>query len=157
MVPYGLTQEQFVSMYQRKLDNLSDQAIQAIRDLLFLQVGVGVDEASLEVFLDDSGAAPDVWAYWRGKNNKVDHSDQSIFPGRSLELKLGLECLVDVDERYFETPDEFPGLQLTASVISRWLAESWWKAGGWAYPVPTTLAIHDFGSFGLVRLSKGGT
>ncbi len=157
MVPYGLTQEQFVSMYQRKLDNLSDQAIQAIRDLLFLQVGVGVDEASLEVVLDDSGAAPDVWAYWRGKSNKVDHSDQSIFPGRSLELKLGLECLVDVDERYFETPDEFPGLQLTASVISRWLAESWWKAGGWAYPVPTTLAIHDFGSFGLVRLSKGGT
>ena len=157
MVPYGLNKEQFVSMYQRKLDRLSDQAIRALRDLLAIPISHDVEEANLEIFPDEYGGAPDVWAYWRGKNNKVDHVDQSLFPGRSLELDLGLKDLADIDEQYFVEPDDFPGLQLTVSLLSRWLAESWWKAGGWAYPVPTTLAVHDFGSYGWVQLSKGGT
>jgi len=156
MVPYGLNQEQFISMYQRKLDHLSDQAIRAFQDLLGQPIDQGVDEANIEIFLEEYGGAPSAWAYWRGRNNKVDHADQSLFPGRSLELDLGLKDLADIDERYFMDSDEFPGIQLTASLLSRWLAESWWKAGGWAYPVPTTLAVHDFGSCGRVQLSKGG-
>ena len=157
MVPYGLNQEQFVSMYQRKLDRLSDQVIRALRDLLAVPLGDGIDEAHLEVFPDDYGGAPSIWAYWRGKNNKIDHGDQSLFPGRSLELDLDLRDLAEIDEQYFVEPDKFPGLQLTADLLSRWLAESWWKAGGWTYPVPVTLAVHDFGSYGWVQLSKGGT
>ena len=157
MVPYGLNQEQFVSMYQHKLDRLSDQAIRALRELLAMPISHGVDNAHLEIFPDEYGGAPNAWAYWRGKNNKVDHKDPSLFPGRSLELDLGLKSLADIDEQYFVEPDEFPGLRLAVSLLSRWLAESWWKAGGWAYPVPATLAIHDFGSYGWVQLSKGGT
>ena len=157
MVPYGLNQEQFVSMYQRKLDRLSDQTIRALREILTLPLGHGVDGAHLEIFQDEYGGAPSIWAYWRGKSNKVDHVDQSLFPGRSLELDLDLKDLAEIDEQYFSRPDEFPGLQLTASLLSRWLAESWWKAGGWTYPVPATLAVHDYGSYGWVQLSKGGT
>lgn len=143
-------------MYQRKLDRLSDHAIRALRDLLAVPIGDGVDEAHLEIFPDEYGRAPSVWAYWRGKNNKVDNADPSLFPGRSLELDLGLKELADIDERYFVGPDEFPGFQLMVPLLSRWLAESWWKAGGWAYPVPTTLSVHDFGSYGWMQLSKGG-
>ncbi|MGE8224364.1 MAG: hypothetical protein ACN6RK_01140 [Stenotrophomonas sp.] len=157
MVPYGLNQAQFSSMYQRKLDRLSDQAIGALRNLLALPIGPGVDEAHVEIFLDEYGGAPSVWIYWRGKNNKVDHVDLSVFPGRSLELDLNLKDLAEIDEQYFVDQDEFPGLQLTAPLLSRWLAESWWKAGGWAYAVPTTLYVHDFGSYGWAQLSKGGT
>lgn len=157
MVPYGLNQEQFVSIYQRKLDRLSDQAIHALRGLLAMPLGHGVDKAHLEIFPDEYGGAPSIWTYWRGKNNKVDQVDQSLFPGRSLELDLDLKDLAEIDEQYFVGPDEFPGLQLTASLLSRWLAESWWKAGGWTYPVPVTLAVHDLGSHGWVQLSKGGT
>lgn len=157
MVPFGLTQDQFASMYQRKLDGLSDQAINVLRDLLAVPIGRGVDEAHLEIFPDEYGEAPSVWMYWRGKNNKVDHADSSLFPGRSLELHLGLKGLADIDEQYFVGPDEFPGLQMTVLLMSRWLSEAWWKAGGWAYPVPTTLSAHDFGPYGWVQLSKGGT
>jgi hypothetical protein len=152
-----MSQEQFASMYQRKLDRLSDQAIRVLRDLIAMRIDPGVEQARLEIFPDEYGGAPSAWAYWRGKNNEVDHKDQSLFPGRSLELVLGLEDLADIDERYFVKPDEFPGLRLTVSLLSRWLAESWWKAGGWAYPVPTTLAVHDFGPYGWVQLSNGGT
>lgn len=155
MIPYGLNQEQFSSMYQRKLDRLSDQAIDTLRDLLAMPVGPGVDAAHIEVFPDEYGGAPNVWAYWRGKSNKVDHKDPGLFPGRSLEIDLGLQCLSDIDEQYFVDSDEFPGLRLIVPLLSRWLAESWWKAGGWAYSVPTTLAVHDFGSYGSVQLSKG--
>jgi len=151
-----MTQEQFVSMYQRKLDHLSDHAICNLRSLLALPIGLGVDEASLEIFPDDYGGAPSVWAYWRGKNNRVDHTDQSLFPGRSIELDLGLGDLADIDQRYFVEPEEFPGLRLSVSLLSRWLAESWWKAGGWTYPLPTTLSVHDFGSYGWAQLSRCG-
>ncbi|MGY0505413.1 hypothetical protein [Luteimonas sp. e5] len=157
MVPYGLTEEQFSAMYQRKLDRLSDGAIRVLRELHALPIGDGVDEAQIEIFPDEYGGAPSAWAYWRGKHNKVDHKDQSIFPGRSLELKLGLEALADIDEQYFLDPDQFPGLRLSALLLSRWLAESWWKAGGWGYTLPTTLSVHDFGSYGWEQLSKGGT
>lgn len=157
MVPYGLNKDQFTSMYQRKLDRLSDHAVRTFQDLLALPIGPGVEEVNLEIFPDEYGGTPDVWAYWLGKNNKVDQTDPSLFPGRSLELELGLNDLADIDERYFVGPDEFPGLRLTVSLLSRWLAEAWWKAGGWAYPVPTTLAVHDFGSYGSVQLSKGGS
>jgi hypothetical protein len=152
-----MSQEQFASMYQRKLDRLSDQAIRALRDLLAVPIGPGVEQASLEIFPGEHGGAPSAWAYWLGKDNKVDHKDQRLFPGRSLELALGLEELADIDERYFVDPEEFPGLRLTVSLLSRWIAESWWKAGGWAYPVPTTLAVPDFGAYGWVQLSHGGT
>jgi hypothetical protein len=152
-----MNQEQFTSMYQRKLDRLSDQAIRTLSDLIAVPIAHDVDEAHLEIFLDEYGGAPSVWAYWRGKNNKVDHVDQSLFPGRSLELDLGVEGLIDIDEKYFVEPDDFPGLRLTALLLSRWIAESWWKAGGWSYPVPASLAIHDFGSYGWVQLSKGIT
>lgn len=155
MVPYGLSKEQFASMYQRKLDGLSDRAIHALRDLLVQPIGRGVDEAHIEIFPDEYGGTPSIWAYWRGKNNKIDQADPSLFPGRSLRLDLGLEGLPNIDEQYFVGPDEFPGLQLTTSLLSRWLSESWWKAGGWAYPVPTTLAVHDVDALEWVQLSKG--
>ena len=109
MVPYGLNQEQFVAMYQRKLDKLSARTISVIRELLPLPVGPGVSEAHIEIFLDEYGGAPNVWAYWRGKNNKVDHSDQSLFPGHSMQLALPLQELGEIDEQYFVEPDEFPG------------------------------------------------
>lgn len=157
MVPYGLNQTQFVSMYQRKLDHLSDQAINRFRDLLIVPVEPEVDATCLEIFLGEYGNAPHVWAYWRGRNNKVDHKDPGLFPGKALELDLGLESLAEIDERYFVGPDQFPGFQLIAPLLSRWLAESWWKAGGWSYPVPTTLSVHDFGANGWVQLSKGNT
>lgn len=144
-------------MYQRKLEHHSDQAIETLRRLIALPVQGDVDAAHLEVFPDEDGGAPTIWAYWHGQNNRVDHNDPGIFPGRSFELELDLRALATIDERYFIAPDDFPGLQLSAALLSRWLAESWWKAGGWFYPLPTTLAVHDFEASGSVQLSKGGS
>lgn len=155
MVPYGLTQAQFQAVYRRKLDGLSKHVIAHISTLLSIPVAPDVDEAHVEIFLGEDGGSPSVWMYWRGKNNKVDHVDPSLFAGRSMHLELGLEILAELDEQYFLDPDQFPGLELVAPILSRWVAECWWKAGGWRYPVPVMLAVHDFGTCGSVLLSEG--
>jgi hypothetical protein len=156
MVPYGLNQSQFQAMYRRKLNGLSKHAIAHIRTLLSVPVAPDVDEAHVEIFPGAEGASPDVWMYWRGKNNKVDHADKSLFAGRSIHLELGLEILSEIDERYFLDPDHFPGLQLASSILAPWVTECWWKAGGWTYPIQVTLAVHDFGTCDSALLSEGG-
>lgn len=157
MVPYGLNQEQFVAMYRRKLDGRAAGAIAAIRALIGRSVGAGVREAHVVIFPGEDGSAPAAWAYFSGKNNKVDSSDPSIFPGRSLELPLGLEELSEIDEQYFVEPEQFPGTELIVPFLSRWFAECWWKAGGWSYPLPTVLTVHDYEPVGREVLSPGGT
>jgi hypothetical protein len=142
-------------MYRRKLDGLSKPVIAHISTLLSVPVAPGVDEAHVEIFPGEDGASPDVWMYWHGKNNKVDHADPSLFAGRSMHLELGLEILAEIDEQYFLHPEQFPGLELAVPILSRCVAECWWKAGGWRYPVPVTLAVHDFGTCGSVSLSEG--
>jgi hypothetical protein len=143
-------------MYGRHLERASSGAIKAIKTLLAQPIGPGVDEACVEVFLDEYGGSPSVWIYYHGKNNRVDSADPGIFPGRSMDLRLGLESLADIDEQYFVEPETFPGLALTVPLLSRWVAECWWKAGGWSYPLPTTLSIHDYGPEKPLVLSKGG-
>lgn len=103
--------------------------------------GAGVQFAEVEVFLDEFGGAPSVWIYYRGENNRIDSRDQSIFPGRSLDLQLPLSHLAEFDEGYFT--GEFRGLFLAANVVSSWFSECWWKAGGWNYAVATSLSVHD--------------
>jgi hypothetical protein len=157
MVPYGLSQEQFVSMYRRKLEGLSAEAIRSIRALLALEIGPAVDEAHVVIFPGEDGSAPAAWIYYGGKNKKVDSSDPSIFPGRSMEMQLGFDALTEIDEQYFVDPEQFPGLELIVPLLSRWLAECWWKAGGWSHPLPTVLTVHDFEPVGREVLSRGGT
>lgn len=157
MVPFGLNQEQFAAMYSRHLERASSGAIEAIKTLLAQPIAPGVEEAHVEVFLDEDGGAPSVWIYYNGNNNRVDNDDPGIFPGRSMDIELGLESLADIDEQYFVEPETFPGLTLAVPLLSRWVAECWWKAGGWSYPLPTTLSIHDYGPEKPIVLSEGGT
>ena len=32
---------------------------------------------------------------------------------------------------------------LLADTLQAWFAECWWKAGGWAWPIPLWLHVHD--------------
>lgn len=155
MVPYGLNPDQFSSMYRQRLARLSRGAIDAIRTHLALPIGLGVERASIVMFIEENADAPAAWIYYEGANNRVDSKDMGIFPGRSMELAIGLEQLSDVDERYFSDPDAFPGVELSVPLLSRWLAECWWKAGGWSYPLPTVLNVHDFGNVGREVLAEG--
>lgn len=143
MVPFTLSAQQFVSRYKRSLDQLSPEAITQLRELFSRTAQPTVESAMVELFLDaDNYGAPTVWIYFSGAHNKVDNADQSIFAGRSIELSLGLEKMEEFDEQYF-SDYEFGGLSTMANALKNWFAECWWKAGGWAYPVPTKVQVHD--------------
>lgn len=154
MVPFGLTQAQFLSRYRRCLDLASPHLILSLREFLSLPVPSSVKDAEVQVFFGDDGLSlPSVWIYFRGENNKVDHTDQSIFPGRSMELSVGLDKMDDFDENYFTAPN-FGGLDVAANAVKSWFAECWWKAGGWSYSVPAKVMVHDgFGDGKPVELS----
>lgn len=62
-------------------------------------------------------------------------------PGKALDLALGLGHAPDFDEAYFA--DGFGGVDLLADTLQAWFAECWWKAGGWAWPIPLWLHVHD--------------
>jgi hypothetical protein len=159
MVPFGLTQPQFSARYQRELDRVSLSVIASLRTLFTRPINPNVQFAHSEIFLDEYGGAPSVYIYYRGENNKVDHKDETLFAGRSLDLELPLSALAEFDERYFISLEdgerEFPGLELAGNILKSWFSECWWKAGGWAYPLPTTVSVHDdWGDGNVIKLTE---
>lgn len=155
MVPFGLSQEQFQIHYRRCLDRASSHLINQLRGLVARPVPETVQCAEVQIFMgEDSLDLPSAWIYYCGKNNKVDHTDQSIFPGRSMELSIGLDEMEDFDENYF-TDECFGGIDIAANTIKSWFAECWWKAGGWRYAIPCEVTVHDgFGDGKAIELSE---
>lgn len=153
MIPFGLTEGQFAVRYRGILDRQTRSAVRTIREVLAKTVPDDVLSAQVEVFLDDTGhGAPAVWMYFSGRNTRISKSDESIFPGRALKFELDLAALATFDEAYFAS--DFNGLGTAADLMRQWVAECWWKAGGWTYPLPVVLAIHDgWGSGELVSLT----
>ena len=122
MIPFGLSKEQFQTRYRRCLELASQHLIDELRKLFSISVPNSVKDAEVQIFLGEDGLdIPTAWIYYRGENNKVDHSDLSIFPGRAMELSVGLENIEPFDERYF-SDEEFNGLTLAANIIKYWFA-----------------------------------
>ncbi|HSW03119.1 hypothetical protein [Aquabacterium sp.] len=155
MIPFRLKPAQFRERYQRCLERLSRPAIAAVAAQLALPLHADIRSAEVQIFVgEDDPHQSAVWIYYQGANNRVDSSDTSLFPGRSMELPLGLDGLDEFDERYY-TDEDFGGLDLIAQALSAWFAECWWKAGGWRYPLPTLLQVHDgFGGGKAIQLSE---
>lgn len=143
MIPFGLTRQQFVKRYRAILDREGHRLIDELRQLLMRDVPDSVTAAEAEIFLDVEGeAAPTAGIYYDGKDKKVDHSDPAIFPGKVIELFIGISGLDQFDPRYF-TQLDFGGMDMAADLVKAWFAECWWKAGGWTYSCPVRVAVHD--------------
>jgi len=71
-----------------------------------------------------------------------------------MRLIDSLQGLNTFDERFF-TDGDFAGLHAAADVLKAWFAECWWKAGGWSYPIPTGVRVHDdYGDAETVSLTE---
>ncbi|SHG37864.1 hypothetical protein [Massilia sp. CF038] len=156
MIPFRLNKLQFQDRYRGCLNRLSVQAIKEIQQLLTRPVPSDIKAAEVQIFVGvDDPYLPSAWIYFEGKNNRVDPTDMSIFPRRSIELGLGLGTLEEFDDRYFT--DNFGGKDIVANVLKTWFAECWWKAGGWSYAVPATVSVHDqYGDASAIELSEHG-
>lgn len=155
MVPFGLSTAQFQARYKRCLERASNHLISELRSLFSTPVPDSVTDAEVQIFFGEDGLeTPSAWIYYSGENNKVDSSDLSIFPGRAMELSIGLDNMDAFHEDYF-LDDDFDGLRIAANTTKAWFAECWWKAGGWSYAVPVAAWVHDgFGDGAGVELSE---
>lgn len=154
MIPYGLSPDQFCQRYRRHLQRTTPTAISRLRVLLTCQLPEEPLTGEVQLFLGEDGLnAPEAWLYLHGENNKVDASDPGLFAGKALDLQLGLDCGPEFDAEYFG--EDFGGVTLIADTLKSWFAECWWKAGGWSWPVPLTLAVHDeFGDGKRIALTE---
>lgn len=130
MVPFGLSPAQFQLRYKRCLERASKHVITELRSLFTLPVPGSVVDAEVQHFFGEDGLEiPSAWIYYRGENNKVDSSDPSVFPGRALELSLGLDKMDAFHEDYF-LDEDFDGLSIAANttkaVVCGMLVESGW-------------------------------
>ncbi len=151
-IPFRLTAEQFAKRFRGLLEKHSPALLAQLRMVLEMPIGEGVTSASVEIFLDEHGeTGPSVGMYFDGKDKKVDSSDPTIFPGRHLVLAEYLRGLAPFDVRYF-SEDDFGAADITRD----WFAEWWWKAGGWDYPLPVDVVVHDgHGNGEVIRLAPG--
>jgi hypothetical protein len=80
MIPFGLSKEQFQARYRRCLERASEHLIDELRRLFSISVPDSVKDAEVQIFLGEDGLdTPEAWIYYRGENNKVDHSDPFHF------------------------------------------------------------------------------
>lgn len=144
-IPFVLSQKQFADRFRRQLDKRSDVFIAELRALIAMPIGKGVDSGRIEVFMNDErlgNGHPEIVIYFDGPNRKVDHTDPTFFPGKSLPLADHFSQMEHFDPKYF-SDERFGALNIQADVIKNWITECWWKAGGWNYPIRTELTIHD--------------
>lgn len=139
------------------LEKHSPALLGEVRELMSTPIGKGVTSAAIEIFLDEYGErGPGIGMYFDGKDKKVDHSDPTIFPGRHLTLGEYLGKLPAFDPRYFSDDDFGGALDIQGDVTKQWFAEWWWKAGGWGYPLPVDVEVHDgYGNGGSIPLAPG--
>jgi hypothetical protein len=155
MIPFRLTQPQFRERYAKCLAKRSPQSIATLRHLFALPIGADVERAEIRVFVgDENPYTPSVWIYYTGQHNKVDNVDASVFAGRSMQLALGLDELETFNDRFF-TDEKFGGLDIVAATLTAWVAECWWKAGGWSYPLPAALDVAEgYGGATAIKLTE---
>lgn len=155
-IPFGLAPEQFSAHFRGLLEKNSPSFMLELTELFEQPIGPGVISANIEVFLDESGEfAPKFGMYFDGTNKKVDHQDQSIFPGRHLPLAAYLDSLPGFHPKYFQE-DDFRAVDIQGDICKEWFAEWWWKAGGWYYPIEVEITVHDdFGDGNGILLAPG--
>lgn len=142
-IPFGLTADQFAVRFRGLLERHSLTLISELRQVLTMPIGEGVSSAHIEIFLDPEGeSGPSLGMYFDGANKKVDHADQSIFPGRYLPIGEYIGELPTFDFRYY-SDDNFGALNMQGDICKSWIAEWWWKAGGWSYPLKVDIEVHD--------------
>ena len=143
MIAFGLSDEQFKLAYEASLAKRKNDLVERLRDVLSMPVPDSVLIAEVQIFMGDDGlSSPEAWIYYRGRNNKVDRKDQTIFPGRSMEIPLNLATHDEFDEEYILNY-EFGGLGIAARSLKKWFSACWAEAGGQSYKTPVTLYIHD--------------
>lgn len=141
-LPDDLSEKVIANAILGELNKHSKQLIDEISEFTKQLIPKGVHSATVEVFPDEYGDGfVEIGFYFAG-----DVNTHIVFAEYANDLPL-------VDTLSYE--DKFSIPDLVVDLIKQWFAESWWKAGGWQYPIPILLYGHeDFGNGSSIKLTK---
>ena len=134
----------------------TDKLIQILENLQSEPLETNVENVHFEAFIpfspDDPG--PTIWFYLDGKNKLVGSEKPGFYAGNAWEIMVpnDVPSYDDKDSNHFFDSDYS---NILADIVVKWFAECWWKAGGWKYPVPATICVHeDAGYLGRFNITK---
>lgn len=141
-LPAKLTPELACRIVRRELSRFMELQIEEFRRIIKTPLEPCVQETCILVFPDKEGEADllNAWMYFTGKASRVDHNDPRHFAGRSLPL-----CGYDHDSlpRIGSNIYTAEIAEQIADSIKTWLAQCWWKAGGWDFTVPAHVSVAE--------------
>ena len=142
-LPEGLPEKVIRDAYVKELTRHSSQLIQEVRDFINTAVDDDVKDATVEVFPDEYGDGyVSIGFYFRGPTTK-----HVKFADYANDLPL-------IDTQAYNEDDIYVA-DLVVDLVKQWFAESWYKAGGWDYPLAVTLYGHDgFGNGEVIDLTS---
>ncbi|RMI07046.1 hypothetical protein [Cellulomonas triticagri] len=154
VVPFGLDPARLAERYRGLLDLRSDAVIAAFRAVVREPVADGVTGLDVGVHVEDGDGrwAPEVWLAWTGPHARITGETGGRHAGASGPLGVDVPGAGRFDHRYVAEGD---GARVLSDVLGAWLAECWWKAGGWDLPVVGVLVHRDGPEAGReVRLTQ---
>lgn len=142
VVPFGLDGARLADRYRGLLDRRSDALIVAFRAVVGEPVADGVTGLEVGVHVEDGDGrwAPEVWLAWTGPHPRLTGETGGRHAGASGPLGVDVAGVGRFDDRYFTEGD---GARVLSDVLGAWLAECWWKAGGWDLPAAGVLVHRD--------------
>lgn len=150
MIPFTLTPAQFTHRIQHILSHYTPALIATFRQFIRQPIPQA-KRGSLILFADHEQGnlqQPELWLY-------LD-SDTLLTSQRSQEIPLfdrTFENRFAFAPEYFED-EYFNGLNLLADELKTWVSQSYWKAGGWDYPLPLELSVDEWGNGDTITLTE---
>jgi len=98
--------------------------------------------------VDADTSGPSFWRYLGGKDKLITNERSGNFAGDALSLNFEFPEIPVVSREVFY---DIGYSDVLGNIISDWTYDSWLKAGGWAFPIPTILTIYTDPGYGEDR------
>lgn len=136
------------------LKEKENELTEKLKSFFEMPIHPDITLAEIQIFLDDeSGSNASFWIYFDGKNKKIDKTDKSLFPGRSMEI-IELDFFEEDIYEGLEYKQIFDYLDSVADLLKIWFVECWSKSGAQNYQLPIEIAVHDgFGDGKVIKIS----
>jgi len=123
---------------ERSVWSYSEKLIEVFKNLMSETYEDSVEDIHIvgHSTVDPGGSHPHYWRYLGGKNKLVTNKRSGNFAGDSRDLGMVLEVpYYDYNDDAFFEHDY---AMLLADALNKVTYDSWLKANGWDYPIPTT-------------------
>ena len=137
-------------MLARQIWAKSDDLIECFEGLINDVYEPSVESMTISAHspVDADTSGPSFWRYLGGKDKLITNKKSGNFAGDASTLSFEFPDIPIVNQGLFY---DIGYADVLGNIISDWTYDSWLKAGGWAFPIPTVLTIYTDPGYGEDR------